>query len=514
VEYAEGEPQTYVLPLAFAAGPQASKVQSEMPHAVICHLKVKNPEPGKDQEGFLYDPLGERDFSKALLAVFAHRRRLRGVGGELVGWTTPAFHRLGGPLLVPQLEPSLLKAEQSNTSVAYGDRLLLKVFRGVQEGVHPEVEMGRFLTERAGFTHAPPVAGGLDYRVNQGKIMTVAAFLGFVPNEGDAWHFTLDSLRRFYAQALTQQARFQEFLTSTKTFIELVEEDLPPLAQELIGSYLESVRLMGRRTAEFHLALASISDRPDFTPEAFTMLYQRSLYQTVRTQTLRMLDHLRERGPRLPEEVRGHAQQVLQHEPELFQHLRSILERRITAQRMRCHGDYRLNDLLYTGKDFIIIDFEGEVILPLSNRRHKRSPLRDVASLLHSFYFAVRTALKEGGLRPEDIPALEPWARIWHRWVSVAFLKSYLQTAVDASFLPRSREELQLLVGFYVLARGVFEIDYQLLNHPERVDIPLRGLLHILELRTRRPASSPPDRSESDGTTPMAEDSRQPQIKQ
>jgi maltose alpha-D-glucosyltransferase/alpha-amylase len=271
---------------------------------------------------------------------------------------------------------------------------------------------------------------------------------------------------------------------------------------------------MGRRTAEFHLALASISDRPDFAPEAFTMLYQRSLYQTVRTQTLRTLDHLREQGPRLPDEVRGHAQQVLQHEPELLQHLRSILERRITAQRMRCHGDYRLNDLLYTGKDFIIIDFEGEVILPLSNRRHKRSPLRDVASLLHSFYFAVRTALIEGGLRPEDIPALEPWARIWHRWVSVAFLKSYLQTAVDASFLPRSREELQLLVGFYVLARGVFEIDYQLLNHPERVDIPLRGLLHILELRTRRPASSPPDRTESDGTTRMAEDSRQPQIKQ
>jgi maltose alpha-D-glucosyltransferase / alpha-amylase len=256
--------------------------------------------------------------------------------------------------------------------------------------------------------------------------------------------------------------------------------------------------------------LASISDRPEFAPEPFTILYQRSLYQTVRTQALQMFDHLREQMTNLPAEVRGHAQQVLQHQSEVLQHLRSILERRISAQRLRCHGDYRLNDLLHTGKDFIIIDFEGEVMLPLSNRRHKRSPLRDVASLLHSFYFAARTALKEGGMRPEDIPTLEPWARVWHRWVSVTFVKAYLQTVAHDPFLPKSREDIQLLLGFYVLARSVFEIDHQLQNHPDRVDIPLRGLLHILELRGRKPGPAPaPDRTESDGAPQATESGRQ-----
>src|SRR5439155_26175916 len=143
---------------------------------------------------------------------------------------------------------------------------------------------------------------------------------------------------------------------------------------------------------------------------------------------------------------------------------RRILERRIVARRTRGHGDYNLSSLLHTGKDFIIVDFEGEIMLPISNRRHKRSPLRDVASLLHSWHFAARTAMRKGDLRPEDIPVLTPWARFWHVWVSVAFMQSYLAIAANASFLPKDREEMQILMNFYLLGRGVFELRHFLVN--------------------------------------------------
>jgi maltose alpha-D-glucosyltransferase/alpha-amylase len=168
------------------------------------------------------------------------------------------------------------------------------------------------------------------------------------------------------------------------------------------------------------------------------------------------------------------------------------MDRKITAQRVRTHGDYRLGSLLSTGKDFVIIDLEGEVLRPLSNRRHKRSPLRDVASLLHSLYSASRTVLKEGNLRPEDLALLAPWTRYWHLWTSVSFVKAYLAVARSAPFLPSKREDMQTLLQFFLLGRGVFELRYQLLNRPDRVQIALRSILHLLELGSRSSATQEP----------------------
>ena len=171
---------------------------------------------------------------------------------------------------------------------------------------------------------------------------------------------------------------------------------------------------------------------------------------------------------------------------DLLTCLHPILERKITAQRIRCPGDYRLGSLLSTGKDFVIIDFEGEVIRPLSNRRRKRSPLRDVANLLHSLHFAVRMALQQGDLHPEDRPVLEPWARFWYLWVAVAFVKSYLDVAGSAAFLPQTRDETQVLLDFYLMSRGLAALRNQLINQLDLVPIPLRALLNMLELRDRR----------------------------
>jgi maltose alpha-D-glucosyltransferase/alpha-amylase len=242
---------------------------------------------------------------------------------------------------------------------------------------------------------------------------------------------------------------------------------------------------LGRRTAELHLALASDPVDPNFAPEPFTAGYQRPLHQSMRNLTGRVLQLLRRRLKTLPEAAQAEAQQVLDFEPELFRRFHSLLDHKISALRTRTHGDYHLGQVLYTGKDFVIIDFEGEPARPLKERRLKRSPIQDVAGMLRSFHYAAYAAFFEqaasGLVQPQSQTTLEMWSRFWHTWVSVAFLKTYLQVANGAPFLPQSPAELRILLDAYLLEKAVYELGYELNNRPGWVKIPLQGILQTLQ---------------------------------
>ena len=435
------------------------------------------------QSGVIFDPLVDRGFCDAILEAIAGRRRLKGLEGDLLAHSTREFRRILGSAEGP-LEPSAVKAEQSNTSVAYGDRFILKLFRRLAEGVNPDLELGRLLTER-GFRHTPPVAGFLEYRRPKADTMTVAVLQGFVPNEGDAWRYTMDALGHYFEQVLASDAEVQPAPRSTSRLLELAEQDPPLQALETIGNYLDSARLLGKRTGEMHLALASDPDHPDFAPEPFSTLYQRSIYQSMRSLAAIVFQTLRQGLRGLPEELQRDAESILRREGEILQRLQSIVERKITATRIRCHGDYHLGQVLYTGKDFVIIDFEGEPARPLSERRIKRSPLRDVAGMLRSFHYASNAALygEVSGVvvRPEDIRPLMAWARFWRSWVSASFLGSYLEVTSHASFLPRTRDELHVLLDAFLVEKAIYELGYELNNRPAWVAIPIRGILQLLE---------------------------------
>ena len=380
-----------------------------------------------------------------------------------------------------------MKVEQSNTSVVYGDRFILKLFRRLEAGVNPDLELGRFLTERAAFAHIPPLAGVLEYRRQHAEPMTLAILQGFVPNQGDAWQYTLDALGHYCEGVLARQTAMPAAPMPPQPLLALLEDEIPPLAYELIGPYLGAARLLGQRTAELHVALAQETDDPAFAPEPFSTLYQRALYQSMRSPTGQVFERLLERLQEVPAAVREEAQLVVSLEPEILRRFRSVLQRKITAMRIRIHGDYHLGQVLYTGKDFVIIDFEGESPRPLSERRIKRSPLRDVVGMLRSFHYAAYTALSSrinGGVaRPEDMAVLEPCAHFWHLWVSAVFLKAYLASAAPAPFLPRTREELAILLDAYVLEKALYELGHELDNRPDWVQVPLRGILQLLETR-------------------------------
>jgi maltose alpha-D-glucosyltransferase/alpha-amylase len=475
VEYSEGDSETYVLPLAFAAGQAREEVAARFPHAVITPLRVRTPSADGVQEGVLFDPTGEAAFSDALLEAIARRRRFKRADGEIAAAPLPAFRKLKGSNNGPP-PPATLRAEQSNTAVVYGDGFFLKLFRRVEEGINPELEIERFLAEKTSFAHAPAPAGLLEYRRSWGQSITLAVLEGYVPNQGDGWGLTLDALGASFEQVLTRQFPLAEFPLPPKPLLDGQQGEVPSLVRELIGPFVETARLLGQRVADLHLALASCADDPDFAPEPFNPFDRRSLYQSLRTRLLRGFELLRKRLPDLPEAIHERAYQVLGREEMLMQRLRGVLHRSLQAHKIRCHGNLNLGQLLFTGKDFMVVDFDGDVTRPLSDRRRKRLALEDVAGLLRSFHYASRSALKKGDIRAEDIRSLEPWAHLWRRWVAAVFLQKYLEVAARGSFLPAGAEDLRLLLDLCLLSRIGKELHHEILNRPERVIIPLEGI--------------------------------------
>jgi len=262
---------------------------------------------------------------------------------------------------------------------------------------------------------------------------------------------------------------------------------VPPLMQELIGGFfLEMVGLLGNRTGELHLALASRPQTPAFSPEPFSLLYQRSVYQSMRSLGRQVLVRLERNLERLAPETRTEAQWLLASEQEILRRLRRFLDRKFSAMKIRIHGDYHLGQVLFTGKDFIIIDFEGEPARAMSERRIKRSPLRDVAGMIRSFHYAAHAVLHQHGqLRSEDVQALSEWGQAWYCHVSGVFLHAYLGTVANASFVPKERQDLEIMLDAFLLEKAVYELGYELDNRPDWVEIPLRGIRELVEGRSR-----------------------------
>jgi maltose alpha-D-glucosyltransferase/alpha-amylase len=253
----------------------------------------------------------------------------------------------------------------------------------------------------------------------------------------------------------------------------------------MVGTYIEQARLLGERTAEMHLALAEPTDNKQFAPEPFTTMYQRSMYQSMRTLSMQAFQTLRKQLSTLEGEAREEAQQLLGMQSVVMERFRKVIDGKINATRTRYHGDYHLGQVLYTGRDFAIIDFEGEPARRLSERRIKRSPLQDVAGMLRSFRYASHAALLNQAagatIRPEDMDVAQEWGHYWTFWVSVSFLKQYLATAGNASFIPQKRENLEVLLDAFLLEKAVYELGYELNNRPAWVRIPLQGILQLVE---------------------------------
>jgi maltose alpha-D-glucosyltransferase/alpha-amylase len=474
MEFAEGEPEWAVLPLSLVAEPRAAEVRTRSPQAIVANLQVRQD----SAPGVLLDALADGPASAALLEAMRARLRVRGGGLELRGFLDEPLPEMG-----PLLEPRQIQVEQRNVAIAYGETALMRVFRRLGEGMSPDLEIGRFLAAKARQGQAakvPGLIGGLELRTGPGEPITVATLQRYVPNEGTAWKYAREELRRFYERALTRQGESAPDLPS-EPLLRRADQEPPEIARELMGGFIAAAALLGQRLAELHRVFALGEADPAFALEPYTALDMRSVYQTKRNLTGKAMRLLRVHPSRLPAELGEPAQRFLASEAQLYKRIDPLLQRRFTSSRGRLHGYFHLTNVLYTGKDFVIIDFEGDTSRPLPERRRKRSPLRDVVAMIRSFDYAASTALlDESIVRAADRAAAEPWARLWLTWGPAAFLRGYLETAGQSPFVPVQRSELHLQLETLFIEKLLEELLYDLTVRPQLAFIPLRSLNYLL----------------------------------
>ena len=426
--YEDRSPETYVLPLQLAAASPEKAL-------VIARLNG----------GVLFDALHDEAFRDALFELVLRGKSVPGVDGATVGICGAALKAKAAELALPLISRALA-AEQSNSAIVYGGRFFLKLYRKPEAGENPDAEIIRFLSERRHFAHVPAFCGAIEHRPATGQPRTLALLVANVPGEGDAWKLTLASLRR----SLDRRG-----------------DD---------GDYPERVRQLAQRTAEMHMALAADLADPVFAPEPFTAQDQMAFCDSTRAATRQTMQLLGSKLADIPDAYRADADALLTREGEILERLSALSQCEVIATKTRHHGDYHLGQVLDTGSDFVILDFEGEPARPLAERRMKRSPLRDVAGMLRSFHYAAHSALP----RPTSLRDREA-AEAWSRNVSRTFLEAWLARAKGASFIPANPAALKAMLEVHLIEKAIYEIGYELNHRPDWVFIPVLGVAQILD---------------------------------
>ncbi len=484
-DYLEREGELLSLPLAFASTEAAARVREQSPRPMLAELTLAVA----GEHGLLYDGMASESLCRSLLEAIASHRPLKGLTGYTEAIRTPELREILHQN--PDLPVVSLKGQHSNSAVLFGEKLVLKLLRRIESGVHPELEVGRFLQAQH-FPYCARFLGALTYEVPEQGSTLLALVTECLAHAIPAWDYTLDALSRYYDRAITWVAQGKPAPSAHGDAVALMQESLPQSVAEDIGTFLESARLLGLRTAQLHLALASDPETAEFAPETLTPNDQRALLQTLRNLATQTLRSLRQHLSALPASAQNSAQRVLDAQPAILQCYREAFQTSINARRIRTHGHCHLGQVLWTGKDFAFIDFGGEPGVPFGERRIKRSPLRDVAALLCSLQFAARTGLRRhaqrGSIPDENLAKFEPWVTLWSTWTGVAFLRAYFDGLGTSVLLPQNQLQLRRLLQAYCLDQMLSELGRHWPARPDRVEISLQAILRALGEQAPPPA--------------------------
>jgi maltose alpha-D-glucosyltransferase/alpha-amylase len=466
VNYTDGWTDTYLMPLAFAAGDEAARALKETPGSVLARITGA-------RKGVLMDGLLDDDTCNRTFGMVEHARETLTTRGGLRGALS------GGGIDLPAERRWVRgSGDQSNSLVFVSDRYVLKLFRRIEPGPNPEFELSRHLTDR-GFSHIPALAGVLHYERPGVETGTLAVVQTAIHHQGSGWDFTIDELRRYYERVAARMRPSGGSTDGNVAQPSRREGTREPFFVSLQSWYLTSAGTLGRRTAELHRALAD-STEPDFVPEPLDAAARGALNGDMKAHAAAVLDRLEAKLESLPDPVRAQAQSVVAARSTLIERLDAVSAIDSAGMRIRIHGDYHLGQVLHTEEDFVIIDFEGEPTRTLSERRAKQSPLKDAAGMIRSFSYAAYAALFAFTVHaPDDYPWLEEWAENWQHWVSDAFLNEY-RLALGKTPLVPERGGFDALLRAFVLDKAFYELGYELNNRPDWVRIPLIGILKLL----------------------------------
>ncbi len=467
VNYTDGAPDTYQVPLALGDAANLESLTAAYPQSLVATLTTPSGPV------LLHDATVREDFRNALLKL------IEGDTSILLAQTSAKLTGSHSTLLQPgavALASSVHTGEQSNTSIFFGDKMILKLFRKLQPGENPDIEIGRFLTEVAHFPRIASFLGEITLLQSDGQKTSSAILQELVKNEGDGWSWTLSELARFYESVAGCPPPHEE--GQPPTFLHQ-----PPVSQELRdrdGLYLAAAALLGRRTAELHLALATPTNNPAFQSEPILQADLEADATSIQNQLVSAIEALRYRIAVLDSDSGDDAATLLTRRADLEAVAQSLATSKPSGHRIRIHGDFHLGQILRAKNDFVLLDFEGEPARPLHERRRKQSPLKDVAGMLRSFSYAAGSALNTYAERyPHQRHSLEPWARLWENSVASEFLRAYIETASANRDLLPEPAQADLVLRAYLIDKALYELLYELDNRPGWVRIPLSGLLAL-----------------------------------
>ncbi|HTE32192.1 MAG TPA: maltose alpha-D-glucosyltransferase [Chryseolinea sp.] len=474
VTYLEGLPEFYQLPVAFATDAEATTISEHCPQSMLAKIKVGG------KFGILYDAIFGQPLQYAILDHMAANGIIPQEKGAIIFTGKDLLRDLSAHHDI--VKPKILSTEQSNTSVIYGTSLFFKLYRKLDYVINADVEISRFLSEETKFSHLPPFVGTVEWKT-ENDTLVLGMMQRLVESSGDGWSYILDRLDELNEKILASPEALELSKSLAENPPEGSSDDMHPLLIDLFaGPVPEQIRLLGERTAEMHLALGSHSEIEAFAPERYSIHYQRSLYSGLKTLVRNTFQNQALNLEKLDPAVKEEASRVLDMQPDILEVFKNIYKDKIDVVKIRIHGDFHLGQVLFTGKDFIITDFEGEPARSYSERRLRRSPLRDVAGMIRSFHYAAYASLfLDNQIRTEDYNKLMPIVEEWYRYVSDIFLQAYLNAVKHTAFIPHTKGELDTLMTTFLLEKAIYELNYELNNRPDWVIIPLNGIKAIMK---------------------------------
>ena len=484
VSYSEGDKESYCLPLKVVTGADADRLAYEAPESVLALFKTPRA------AGVFLDGLADRVACCVLFDAMADSRSFPTVRG----WTIQAFanrtFEQACSIDGPRVKVRPIGVEQSNSSVILDEQAILKLYRRVEEGSNPDFAISLQLTEHTDFTALAPVTGGIVLK-REGRDTAVAMLQPYLASDGDGWIYALQSARDFLERTgELAEERFRPFAGMEVLAAAAAYAARGGLDRELFGEDLTAFENLGRRTAEFHVALASSTRQPAFKPEGLDEAYLLRLTDIFSRQAHQTLEYLITSLRDLPGDVQDRVNLILAAGDRLTHRFHELAVMKSRATRIRCHGDYHLGQVLRQGTDWILIDFEGEPLRPLSERQEKHSPLKDVAGMLRSLaYAAMHVLYSRDETRAAERAGLTARLHAWQEWTQAAFLHGYRDRAAGASFLPAREKHLELLLTSFLLHKAFYETGYELNNRPDWLRIPLEGIVSLIPADRKENAS-------------------------
>lgn len=437
--------ELYVLPLGLS--------NSSVQHGKIAKVNFS------DKQGILYDAVFSDQFRMALLEMINEKKVIQSSSGDFVSLKGKKFESIIKNNKIPSVS-SISRDQQSNTTFIYNNTFFLKLYRRIQNGFNPEVEVTKYLTERTNFDKLPAFVGSIELKHLNGGIKTIALMQGYVPNQGEAWDYFLKSVRNFLLRAIKHSPYTQ--------------------TEELIDSALiQKIELLAQCTANLHIALSAMQE--DVTEKYWDFMH--SSLKNIVDKVFKELNFAN-----LGDLIKDDIAKLITIKDSIYERIEEIKLFNFGGKLIRTHGDLHLRQVLLTGDDFIITDFEGVPAREFEQRRQKHFAVRDVAAMIRSFHYAAFNPIVHEKVSDKaQVELLMYWMWQWYLYVSDVYLECYFKNVAGHSFISNNPEELDSLLDLYMLEKAIYELDYELNNRPSWLPVAAKGIIQIVARKIEIP---------------------------